>query len=327
MQDVTRLDHITLVDAHPPLGDLRAEVVAGLSRPQKSLPCKYFYDAEGSVLFDRITETEDYYLTRKDVAILGRYGAEMGARIGPNAVLMELGSGSSTKTPLLLRELNSPRAYVAVDISRDHLVSSSTALAQDFPELEVFAICADYTEPFDLPAELADAAVVAAYFPGSTIGNFTQDEAVHFLGRLARGLGKGSDLIISADLVKDTRRLERAYDDSEGITAAFNLNVLTRLNRELGMNFDVAQFVHRAVWNPTVSRIEMHLESPVAQTIRVDGWSFELAAGEHIHTESCHKYTLDSFGDLAARAGYRVDTVWLDDDAWFSTQLLVSEVG
>ena len=252
-------ERIRFHDAHPAPADVRADVLAGLGQPRKRLPPKLFYDQAGSRLFDAITELPEYYPTRTEIEILREHGAEMADHLGRGCVLIELGSGSSLKIQILLAALQ-PRVYVPVDISRDHLLDSAHALAARFPQLSIHATCADYSVPFQLPLE-PDWPQLAAFFPGSSIGNFDPEEAGRFLERVARLLGEGGRLLIGVDLRKDPAILNAAYNDAQGVTAAFNLNLLTRINRELEGDFDLAAFAHRAFFNEDRSRIEMHLVS------------------------------------------------------------------
>ena len=306
-------------------GPFLTDVLAGLRQPAKALPCKYLYDAAGSELFDRICELPEYYPTRTEVAILHAHAAEMGLRLGSGCQVVEYGSGSSTKTPLLLAALPRPAAYVPVDISGEHLRSSAATLARGFPDLPVTPVAADFTRPFAVPPLAAPLVRRAVFFPGSTIGNFRPPEAVTLMTQLARLVGPGGQLLIGADLAKDARVLEPAYDDAAGVTAAFNLNLLVRINRELGADFDVDSFRHRARYRPECGRVELHLVSQRRQTVRLAGEKFDFAAGEAIHTENSHKYTLDGFAGLAARAGFRPVRVWTDERAWFSVQLFTAE--
>lgn len=330
----------------------RRDVLAGLGGTPKTLPSKHFYDAEGSRLFDRITELDAYYPTRTEAAILGRYGAEMTDLVAPEggggAVLVEYGSGSSVKTRLLLDRLPNLAAYVPLDISRAHLLATADGLRADYPALRIEPVVADYTGAFSLPPLPAARRVL--FFPGSTIGNFVPDEARAFLQRMARVAGPGGTLLVGVDLRKDRATLERAYDDEQGVTAAFNRNLLVRINRELEGSFDLDAFAHRAVWNPegdraansegnratnsggdgeaagetgeAAGRVEMHLVSLRAQTVRVGDHAFAFAEGETIHTENSYKYTPEGFGALARSAGWAVERVWMDDAGLFSVQAL-----
>jgi dimethylhistidine N-methyltransferase len=309
-------------DLGPEQARLRDDVLSGLRRAPKTLPCKYFYDARGSRLFEKICELDEYYLTRTELAILERSVAEMARCLGPRCMVIEPGSGSGTKTRLLLEALENPVAYVPVDISRDVLLRSAESIDGAHPDLEVLPVYADFTQPFALPTTRRPAARRVVYFPGSTIGNFDPPEVVRFLARLRKVCAPGGAVLIGVDLRKDGKVLEAAYDDAAGVTAEFNLNLLLRVNRELGADFDLTCFRHRAVWEETRGCVEMHLVSSVAQTVRVDGESFSFARGEVIHSESSYKYDLDGFAGLAAAAGLAVARVWLDERRWFSVQYL-----
>lgn len=298
------------------------EVLASLRRTPKELPCKYFYDEQGSRLFERICELEVYYLTRTELAIMERCADEMAVAAGPNVLVVEYGSGSSLKTEILLAALERPVACVLIDISRDHLQASAERLRARFPDIEILPLEADYTAGFELPQARRPAARRLLYFPGSTIGNFDRAPAREFLRGMQRVAGPGGGLLIGVDLTKGADVLEPAYDDPEGVTAAFNLNLLAHLNRELGTDFDLSRFRHVALWNETDGRIEMHLESVGAQTVRVGGERFELADGERICTEHSNKFGLEEFAELAADAGWRAERVWTDERRWFSVHYL-----
>jgi L-histidine N-alpha-methyltransferase len=307
---------------HPVEADaFLADVVEGLSRPARALPCKYFYDARGSALFDAICELEEYYPTRTETALLARRAADIAAFAGPEAAVVELGSGSSVKVRLLLDALDRPALYVPVDISRDHLLASAARLAGDYPALTVVPVAADYVQGFALPCALAPERTLA-FFPGSTIGNFTPEAAAAFLARLGRRLGRGSRLLIGVDLKKRREVLEAAYNDARGVTAAFNLNLLARINRELGGTFDLDGFRHRAFYDEGLGRIEMHLESVRPQTAAVGGHRFRFERGETIHTEISCKYSVPGFQRLAAGAGWGALGAWTDEAALFSIHAL-----
>lgn len=302
----------------------RSDVLAGLAHPQKTLPCKYFYDARGSALFERICDLDEYYPTRTELAILEAHSAEMAQRLGRRCLLVEYGSGSSRKTRLLLDRLREPAAYIPIDISRAALDVSARALSEAYPHLEVLPVCADYTGPIEVPEPAKPAARRGVFFPGSTIGNFTPPEAQRFLGRMARVAGPGGGVLIGVDLRKERTVLEAAYDDALGVTAAFNKNLLARINRELGADFDLDAFGHRAHWNASAGRVEMHLVSELAQSVCVAGQRIHFAPGETIHTENSYKYELGQFAALAAQAGLAVHRVWTDPDARFSVQYLTA---
>jgi len=313
----------SFADLHPTADDLAADVLAGFCRPQKSVPPKYFYDAEGSRLFDAITELPEYYPTRTETALLRRYADEIAQKAGTGQLLVEPGSGSCTKARLLFAGLR-PCAYVPMDISRDHLRMAAEQVAVEFPWLEVHAACTDFTRLMALPPDSPEGRRLA-FFPGSSIGNFDPQAAVGFLRMIADLVGPGGQLLIGVDLKKDRAILEAAYDDAQGVTAAFNLNLLARINRELGADFDLAKWGHRAVYNEAEGRIEMHLVSLAAQQVRLQGRSFHFAEGETIHTENSYKYTVAEFRELAARAGFTADSVWVDDERLFSLHLLTTE--
>ena len=297
-----------------------ADALHGLGQPAKTLPCKYFYDAEGSKLFDQICVLPEYYPTRTELGILRAQAAEMAQCLGPEALLIEYGSGSSVKTRLLLDRLVRPCAYVPVDISREHLLETALALRLDYPSLPVLPVCADFSAPFTLPRPPRRPLRRAVYFPGSTIGNFSEAGAIALMAGIARQVGPGGAFLVGADLVKDPRVLERAYDDADGVTAAFNLNLLARMNRELDADFDVAHWRHRAVWNAVERRIEMHLVSVTEQVVHLGAEEIHFARGESICTEHSHKYTLPGFAALARRAGLTVRRVWTDRARRFSVQ-------
>jgi L-histidine N-alpha-methyltransferase len=298
-----------------------ADVLRGLSRPQKLLPCKYFYDERGSQLFEAICRTPEYYPTRTELAIMRRHAAEMAGLLGARRVVVELGSGSGWKTRLLLRHLPRPAAYVPVDVSSECLMRFAAELRGEFPDVEVAPVAADFTRHFEVPDAPFPDDRRAVYFPGSTIGNFETDEARRLLARMAELCGPDGALLIGIDLVKALDVLEAAYNDRQGVTAAFNLNLLQRINRELGADFDLSSFRHRAFYDEALGRIEMHLVSTRPQTVRVGGRAFRFEAGETIHTENSHKYAVAGFASLAGAAGWRLGRTWTDADALFAVQL------
>ena len=300
----------------------RRSVLAGLSAEQKALEAKYFYDERGSKLFDAITALEEYYPTRAEAALLQTHAAEIAAFVGPGACLVEFGSGSSVKTRILLDALPDLACYVPIDISGAHLIATAEALAGDY-SFPVVPVAGDYTGDLALPAAVPAARRVG-FFPGSTIGNFDPDQATAFLQQARRLLGAGARFLIGADLQKDTGRLVAAYDDAEGVTAAFNLNLLARINRELGGDFDLDAFRHEARYNAAAARIEMHLVSRRAQTVSVAGRRFGFAEGETIHSENSYKYTLESFAALAQEGGWTVAAQWRDPEGLFSLHGLVA---
>ena len=313
-------DLIEFHDLAPPQERFLDAVLEGFGRSQKQIPCKFLYDQRGSELFEEICELPEYYPTRTEMALLERYRADMAAAIGPHCQLIEFGSGASRKVRLLLDALDRPGAYVAVDISKVLLRQSAVALARDYPELDVVAICADYTREFPLPPPGAGMRV--AFFPGSTIGNFTPAEAEHFLANCARTLRGGGAMLIGVDLKKNPSVLHAAYNDSLGVTADFNLNLLTRINRELGGDFDLDRFRHLAFYNDARGRIEIYIESLREQTVAVAGRKFHLGKGERIHTEDSCKYSVDEFRSLAQRSGFIPSAVWVDGQGLFSLHLL-----
>ncbi|HUF37907.1 MAG TPA: L-histidine N(alpha)-methyltransferase [Anaerolineales bacterium] len=317
------------------------EIESGLRAPVKTLPSKLFYDARGSELFERITGLPEYYLTRAEQAIMDVYAGEMCAEIGAGALLVELGSGSSLKTRALLDRLERPAAYVPVDISARHLAASAREIAGRYPGLEVIPVSADYDRDFALPAAAVAARKVVVYYPGSTIGNFHPEDAVTFLRKVREicggpsspgagagaGAGAGPEVLIGVDLKKDPGLLHRAYNDCEGVTAAFNLNILVHLNRVYGLDFDPDRFEHHAFYNEPAGRIEMHLRSLADQAVEINGARIEIAAGECIWTESSYKYSLGEFTALAARAGFRTRREWTDPNRLFGVQYLEANQG
>jgi dimethylhistidine N-methyltransferase len=317
----------TTIDRHPSalsgLARFRDDVLHGLTLPRKALPCKYLYDERGSALFDEICELDEYYLTRTELAILDRYVAEMAEAIGPDCELIELGSGSSVKTRLLLENLREPRAYIPVDISAEPLIRSAWELGRLFPALEIIPVCDDFTGPFDLPETgPPPASRRVVFFPGSTIGNFRPEAALRLLDAIARLVGPGGGLLIGFDLDKDESIVWPAYNDRRGISAAFNLNLLARINRELGADIDVEAFEHRANYVRAKERVELYLVGRSKQVFRVAGREFALAPGESIHTEDSYKYTREHFARLTARAGLSLDSEWIDDKRYFCVQFL-----
>ncbi len=297
------------------------DVLAGLSDDPKRLPPKYFYDERGSQLFEQITATPEYYPTRIELGILTDNAGGIAAHIPDGAALIEFGSGSATKARILLGAAPQVAAYVPVDISAEFLNEEAARLRRDRPGLRVLPVAADFTKPFALPVEVV-ARPHVGFFPGSTIGNFEPHEASAFLSHAADLLGPGATLIVGVDLVKDPEVLNRAYNDAAGVTAAFNLNLLRRINRELGAKINVDAFVHHACYNRELRRIEMHLASRVRQRIKICGRAFEFRRGETIHTESSYKYTVDLFAALARGAGWTPSEVWLDPDQYFSVHAL-----
>jgi dimethylhistidine N-methyltransferase len=305
---------------------LRDEVLAGLCATRKTLHPKLFYDAAGAALFERITELPEYYLTRAELEILRARAPEIAALGGARCALVEFGSGAGTKVRLLLDAFAAAgtplAAYVPIDISREQLAAVAAQLGAEYPGVPVRPVCADYTAALHVP-DLPERARRVAFFPGSTIGNFHPTEAAAFLRRVRRTVGPDGALVLGVDRRKERRVLERAYDDVAGVTAAFNRNVLVRLNRDLGADFDPARFRHRARWNDAASRIEMHLESPEAQVVHVAGTPIAFAAGETIWTESSYKYDRSRLDRLVAEGGFTLARLWSDAADRFWVAFLV----
>jgi len=306
---------------------LVAEIMAGLRAPQRHLPCKLLYDERGAELFERITTLDAYYPTRTELGIFQRALPEIAAAIGPHARVVEFGSGSGRKTRLLLHALDRPAAYAPVDISRAQLDATAASLAGEFPALHVTPVAADYTADFQLPLLPVSAGPTLAFFPGSTIGNFEPEEALRFLRHIASLVGDDGALLIGVDLVKDIATLERAYNDPQGVTAAFNLNVLSHVNHICGTDFRLPHFHHRAIYDPRASRIEMRLVCRHAHVVRVPGSPAPLffRPAEYIVTEHSYKYQPAAFSDLARSAGFSVQASWTDPRRWFGVYLLARQ--
>jgi dimethylhistidine N-methyltransferase len=305
-------------DLAPGEESFRDAVLNGLARPRKAVPCKFFYDERGSALFEEICRLPEYYPTRTEIAILEENAGEMAAQMGAYSRIIELGSGAIRKARILLQALDRPAAYVPVDISREHLREAAASLAEDFPELPVIAVCADYTRPFALPSLPGPPGKRVGFFPGSTIGNFEPEAAARFLANCAQILGPGGEMLIGVDLKKDTRILEAAYNDQAGITAAFNLNLFERINRELDGDLDLDLFEHFAFYNETEGRVEIYIRSLADQQATIAGRRFDFTAGELVHTEYSYKYAVAEFRALAARAGFRPVDTWTDPSELFS---------
>jgi dimethylhistidine N-methyltransferase len=313
---------LALHDLGPSLGAFLAELLHGLSQRPKSISAKFFYDEMGSQLFDEICSLEEYYPTRTEMGILREKAAEICALVGPDCRLVELGSGSSAKTRILLDHLQTPAAYVPVDIALEQLLQSSARLALLYPELCIRPVCADFTAAFALPETPGPVRRTVAFFPGSTIGNLEPAEAENFFRKISLLCGTEGGLLIGVDLKKDRLTLERAYNDSLGVTARFNLNLLTRINRSFGAGIRQDKFQHHAFYNDEFGRIEMHLVSLVEQTIKLNGTTFSFQEGEHIVTEHSYKYSLDEFAKLAGRSGWAVKGLWTDAANLFSVHYL-----
>lgn len=300
-----------------------AEILAGLRQPRKTISPKYFYDARGSQLFDAITHLPEYYPTETEFGIMHDNIEEIADLVGPQASLIEYGSGSSRKTRVLLEHLHELAVYVPVDISEDHLITTAHRLSTEFPGLEVLPVVADFTQPFALPEPAIMPRRNIVYFPGSTIGNFSNADAQELLGFMYDEAGADGAMLIGVDLQKDPAIIERAYNDSAGITAEFNLNMLTHLNREFGFDFDVDAFSHSAIYDPDEGRMVIELVSNRDQVVTGGGKTIQVADGEAILTEYSHKYTLEGFARMAQQAGFTVRKVWTDADRLFSMQYCV----
>ena len=315
---------LSLLDLAPTT-DFADDVLKGLQAEPKTIPCKYLYDRKGSQLFEEICRLPEYYPTRTEMAIMRDHAIDMASALGPQCQLLEYGSGSCEKVRVLLDRLDQPVAYVPIDISRSHLIESATDLAQAYPEIDVLPVCADFQQSFQLPRPEEPPQRRVAFFPGSTIGNFEPAEAIAALRRMAQHCGRDGGLLIGVDLRKDVTMLKQAYDDTAGITAAFNLNILQHINRELDANFELDGFRHHIHYCEQRSRIEMHLESLSNQRVTVADESFHIAEGERIHTENSHKYSLEGFAKLAALAGWQQKQVWTDPQRLFSVQYLTAK--
>ncbi|MEM7638838.1 MAG: L-histidine N(alpha)-methyltransferase [Pseudomonadota bacterium] len=302
------------------LATFRADVVRGLSKEQKTLPCQYFYDEAGSVLFEQITELSEYYPTRTEVAILNAHIGEISETLGKDILLVEYGAGASTKTRILLDNLVNPAGYVPIDVSEDFLLQTAEGLRRDYPALPVHPIVGDFMIRLGLPTQATGQPV--GFFPGSTIGNLDDDSIDAFMRAARALLGETGKFLIGVDLRKSPDILVPAYDDAAGVTAAFNLNLLNRINRELDANFDLDAFVHRAIWNDDKSRIEMHLESQIEQDVTIAEDRFSFARGETIHTENSRKFDLESLKQQISHTGWHTSRIWHDARSYFAVILL-----
>ncbi|MBY0510679.1 MAG: L-histidine N(alpha)-methyltransferase [Rhodospirillaceae bacterium] len=301
--------------------DFRRDVFEGLARAHKAIPCKYFYDERGIELFDAICHTPEYYPTRTEMSLLKKHAKDIGALAGPGVNVIEFGTGSSAKAELLLSGIDTPASYIPVDIASASLANEAAAMSQRYPDLTVAPVFADFTLPFALPSVAAQGRRLG-FFPGSTIGNFTPEEAGAFFHRCARLLGQDGVLVVGVDLKKSKRILDDAYNDAAGLTAAFNLNLLHRINRELKANFDLDSFTHCAHYNLVRGRVEMHIYSLSFQTVRIDGRLFSFIPGESIHTENSYKYSVPEFEALAQASGFITLETWVDADHLFSLHVL-----
>ncbi|MEX1010618.1 MAG: L-histidine N(alpha)-methyltransferase [Balneolaceae bacterium] len=300
--------------------EMLADVLQGLKKPQKTVPSKYFYDKRGSELFEQICKLDEYYPTRTELSIMSENVEEIAELLGPNTQLVELGSGSSLKTRLLLDNLTDIDSYLPVDISTEFLADVTNELQSEYPSLNILPVAADYTQSFSLPETAFDSRRIA-YYPGSTIGNFTKERAAAFLSLIAGLLGEKGGLLIGFDLLKEKEILIETYDDTEGVTAEFNKNILLRMNRDLNANFNPDAFCHKAIFNEDESRIEMHLVSQRDQVVDIMGTVVAFSKGESIHTENSHKYSLESFRDITAPHFEPVKT-WMDKNELFAVQFL-----
>ena len=294
------------------------DVVAGLNQTPKRLPSKYFYDERGSRLFEEICTLEEYYLTRTELTIMQQFAEEIADAVGQDNMLVEYGSGSSLKTRILLDRLQNPVAYVPVDISGEHLKQTAGELAKAYPHIEILPVCADFTAEFELPCSRRDPVRKSAYFPGSTIGNFQPTDAGRLLQQIASICGSGGSLLIGIDLQKETQTIEAAYNDRNGVTMAFNRNLLHRINRELDADFQVDAFEHHALYNQHLGRVEMYLVSGTHQVVTIDGATFRFAEGDAVCTEYSYKYTVDGFHAIAAAAGFSLECAWTDERELFA---------
>ena len=315
------LPQVYFYDQSKAPGNLSEEVLTGLLAQPKYISPKFFYDERGSALFSDITQLPEYYLTRTETSLLTKHAAEIAAKIGANCQLIEYGSGSSEKVRLLLEQLR-PNLYAPLDISADYLAQAAETLAQEYPWLEVHAVSVDFTDEFTLPFEREGRRV--SFFPGSSIGNFSREEAAHFITRIRHLVGDAGGLLIGVDLKKEEALLNAAYNDAQGVTAAFNLNALAHINRELGANFNLQGFSHQAAFNPSLGCVQMFLRSDCNQQVILAEKTISLAKDELIHTENSHKYTLEEFRAMAKKAGFSRAQTWTDADGLFAVFFLES---
>ena len=317
---VKGLSNVSFIDEHPAAGDVRSEILAGLQAKPKSINPKYFYDTIGSQLFEQITQLPEYYPTRTEKQLLDKYQGEIAEYCGSDCIFIEPGSGNCEKVRLLLDSFK-PAVYVPMDISAEFLRSAAMDLGLEYPWLNVYAVCADFNQSWSFVDDLPDGKRVV-FYPGSTIGNLEPAAALDFLTRIRSVVGSGGGALIGVDLHKSSDLLNAAYNDAEGVTADFNFNVLSRINDLLDAEFDRAEFEHKAFYNGERQRIEMHLVSRRAQSIRCNGSTIGMAAGESIHTENSYKYSLEGFSELATSAGLAVTRSWVDEDGLFSVHYL-----
>lgn len=324
MADLQTAD-VTVSDQSPALEDMRQQVLAGLRRAPKALPSLFLYDDDGLALFNQICEQPEYYPTRTEISILEAKRDTLRKLIPSGAAVIAPGAGAGIKTRLLLESLDQPASYVAIDISGEHLEASTQEINTALPDLAVVSVCADFTQPLDLPLDEMGDAFRLVYFPGSTIGNFEPAAALELLKKFSKLAGPNGGVLIGADLVKDVDLLEAAYDDAAGVSAAFAMNYLTRLNNELDADFDPAGWSYRAKYDADHSRIVMALESGSTQCVTIGGEPIEFQGGEWVRTEHSYKFTPDSFAAMAGKAGMRVESCWTDPKQLFSIQYLVNE--
>ncbi|HEX5419734.1 MAG TPA: L-histidine N(alpha)-methyltransferase [Gammaproteobacteria bacterium] len=311
-------------DAPPDVAEDESEILAGLLAPQKQISPKYFYDERGSELFDEICALPEYYPTRTELGIMDAHLVEIAQLVGPHAAVIEFGAGSNLKVRQLLDGLEAPAAYVPVEISADYLLKQAEDLARDYPHVQIQPVFADFTQPFELPRHPVEPERNLVFFPGSTIGNFTRDQAADLLRVMRAEAKPDGALLIGVDLKKDPERVRAAYNDARGVTAAFNLNVLRRLNRELGANFRLDAFRHEAVYDEAAGRVEMRLVSTKNQSVTVAGRAVPFDKNEYIITEYSHKYSLDEFRALASSAGFVPERAWTDDERLFSVHYMTA---
>lgn len=315
--------HVKFHDLSPVERGFEEAVLDGFTRHVKAIPCQYLYDAVGSALFDKICLTPEYYPTRTEIGILGSNADYIAEQMGPGVQIIELGSGASLKVRRLLERLSEPKGYVPVDVSREHLMRAAEDLCRSHPNIPVTAVCADYTSSSWLSAlDGLPYTKRVAFFPGSSIGNFEPYESIQLMRHIGSLVGRGGDFLVGVDLKKDTSVLNAAYNDVAGVTAAFNLNLLERINRELGGDFDLRRFRHDATYSEDYGRIEIYIRSLIDQFVHISGRRFRLAAGERIHTEYSYKYTVPEFQALAHTAGFSSTRTWMDDDKYFSVHYL-----
>ena len=322
MQIKEKQAEFVFFDQKPEPVDIISDIQHSLSQEQKFIAPKYFYDEKGSELFEKITHLPEYYLTRAEISILENNREEIAEHIEEHSCIVEYGSGNSTKIRILLEALN-PRAYVPVDISADHLIVSAQAIFKDYADLHVYPICADYTRYFTLPAEVENLDRIA-FFPGSSLGNFSREGARNFLIEVRKSIGEDGLFILGVDTRKPKDVVERAYNDSQEVTAAFNLNILAHLNHRIGSNFDIDCFQHQAIYDVHAGRIEMYLVSKCNQSIQIGDRTIDIARGERIHTENSHKYSREELENVTASAGMPCEQIWSDEDERFMVALLRS---